>query len=435
MDSLMNLIFEGVNMMWLEMNTTTQLETTISMTPQLSQSIQMLKMTSEELEEFLNKMEESNPLIDVEKVSLAYNDKKSLVKSNELDYTNLQTEKSYLDDVYEEISLHRGTMEEITLLKKALKNIDERGYLPNALEIFTPKEYEFVLKFFRGNEFIGLGAVDLKHYLHLQCDYYYAGNEVLKGMIEYLQLVAEKRWNRLEEKLKVSKEELKTNFKKLKTLPIRQFYNVNGQVEYAYPDVIVKEIQGELIFHLNPWYAPKIASKQISIDSMNAEEIAKVKAWEMESNWIKKAVEQRRLTMNEIMKFLIMYQQELFKKGRKYVKPLLLKEVADHINRHESTISRAIHNKFVQTDWGIILLKDLFSTRITQSTGQTLSKEHIKYLVKEIIEGENKTAPLSDQKIAQLLKDKYNFSIARRTVTKYREEWNLPASNNRMEFS
>jgi len=138
---------------------------------------------------------------------------------------------------------------------------------------------------------------------------------------------------------------------------------------------------------------------------------------------------QRRENLYKITEFLVNYQSEFVRKGKEYLKPLILKDVAEVVGLHESTVSRIVSSKYVQLPTGLVPLKSFFSTKLTSSSGD-ISTERVKYMIAELIEKEDKRKPLSDQKIADILRSK-GINVARRTVTKYREQLNIPDSRNR----
>src|SRR5699024_7469086 len=148
--------------------------------------------------------------------------------------------------------------------------------------------------------------------------------------------------------------------------------------------------------------------------------------------WLQTSIEQRRSTILKIMRVIVARQADFFKKGFRYLKPLTLKDVADEIDMHESTVSRATANKIIQTPVGIFELKQLLSTKISSTHHEENSQAEVKNRIKELMEKEDKFKPLSDQKIANCLKEQ-QINISRRTVAKYREEMFILSSSKRKE--
>ncbi|HEV09059.1 MAG TPA: RNA polymerase sigma-54 factor, partial [Sulfurihydrogenibium azorense] len=140
-------------------------------------------------------------------------------------------------------------------------------------------------------------------------------------------------------------------------------------------------------------------------------------------------IQQRRENLQKLVDFLVNYQKEFILNGKEYLKPLTLKDVSKQIGLHESTISRLVNSKYIQTPNGVIPLKTFFSNKASKESGD-VSSNYVKYLIKEIIENEDPKKPYSDNDIVDILKQK-GISVARRTVTKYREELNIPDSRKR----
>jgi len=147
-----------------------------------------------------------------------------------------------------------------------------------------------------------------------------------------------------------------------------------------------------------------------------------------------KALDSRYSNLYKVGEAILKYQKEFLEKGIKFLKPLTLKDVAEEVHLHESTISRIINQKYVQTPKGLFPLKFFFSIGYKSKEGEELSAKAIKDYIREIINGENPSKPLSDSAISKILKEKYGINIARRTVTKYREELQIPSIRERKIF-
>lgn len=148
-----------------------------------------------------------------------------------------------------------------------------------------------------------------------------------------------------------------------------------------------------------------------------------------------KSIEQRKSTLYSVLKEIVDYQKDYFNNGIKYLKPMTLKDIADKIEIHESTVSRAIREKYIYTDRGIVKIKDLFTTGISSenSSSDSMSSSSVKTKIKELVENENARNPLSDQKICDVLNSQ-GMNISRRTVAKYREEMNIKSSSKRKRY-
>src|SRR5699024_9902001 len=210
-------------------------------------------------------------------------------------------------------------------------------------------------------------------------------------------------------------------------------------IEYLNPDIIVDidEDTGDFQVYLNDNYVPEVRfNRDYSNEIASAEQQVSqyVNNHFRRYQWLQNSIQQRRNTILKIMKVLLIEQQDFFTDGLKALKPLTLKEVADLIEMHESTVSRATANKVVQTPQGSFELRKLFSTSLSTASGEKASQTTVKMMLKDIVDKEEKYKPLSDQKIADLLKEDQGVKISRRTVAKYRSELNIPSSTRRKEI-
>lgn len=216
-------------------------------------------------------------------------------------------------------------------------------------------------------------------------------------------------------------------------------------IEYVVPDIYIKDIGGELAVHLNNEGVPSLkvstmykelfvkSKKEASAEENEANEYMQDKLRSAE--WLIKSIENRQKTIEKVANAIIRYQPEFFKKGVAYLKPMILKDIANEIGVHESTVSRVTTNKFVHTPLGIFELKFFFNAGIGgKNGGIDIAGESLKLKIKELIANENSKKPLSDQKIADLL-SKSDIKVARRTVAKYREGMDILSSSKRKSAS
>src|SRR5690625_1897631 len=283
---------------------------------------------------------------------------------------------------------------------------------------------------------IGIGAINLVDCLRIQLDYYYPDEDLAKKIVlYYLTELAHKRWQVISTKENVSLQEIDNAFKVIKSLNPKPIRGINEEaVNFVTPDIIVKydeEIKS-FIIKLNDHYIPDIQFNQISSpESSNENEY--IENQFKKYQWLKNSIEQRRQTITKIMHVLLNKQEEFFYQGLKSLNPLTLKEVANLIDMHESTVSRATDNKIIQTPCGTYELKKLFSTRLNSATGEDVSQTQVKNVLTSLVKNENKYKPLSDQKLAERIEDVEGIKISRRTIAKYRDELNVPSSSKRKE--
>jgi RNA polymerase sigma-54 factor len=206
---------------------------------------------------------------------------------------------------------------------------------------------------------------------------------------------------------------------------------------YVIPDLIVDKIDDEYIVFANDTNLPRLrlsrAYREVARDrgKFTGENKEFISAKLNSANWMIQAIEQRRQTMLKVMKFIVDRQREFFEKGVQYLRPLTLREVAEHIDMHESTVSRVTNEKFCQTPRGVFPLKYFFSSGLSTSSGEDISARGVKDKIKNLVDGEDDKKPLTDQAIVRLLDDD-GVKIARRTVAKYRDQLGiLPARMRR----
>lgn len=240
--------------------------------------------------------------------------------------------------------------------------------------------------------------------------------------------------------LDINEEELDTLYSYLKTLTPYpgQLYS-SGPDEFVIPDISVRQVDGELLFKLNDESLPALrinpefSELGSELQGRKSEEAKEATAFIQQS--IKDAtnligqVQLRNQTLRKVGLALVKYQRDFFLYGPRFLKPLTLKVIADEVSLHETTISRISQAKWIDTDWGILPIKSLFSNAVSTTSGNTddLSKNAVKEIVREIIEAHEGPKALSDQKISDMLKER-GISVARRTVAKYRGELNIDSS-------
>ena len=225
--------------------------------------------------------------------------------------------------------------------------------------------------------------------------------------------------------------------KTLEPKPGRSFSG-GDSVRYIVPDVIVEKVDGEYVVMSNESSIPHLMVSPyyttLSKEAKNDEELSKYLTDKFNSAlWLIKSIEQRKRTIYNVVSAVVEHQKEFLDKGSKYMKTLTLKQVADDIGMHESTVSRSVNGKYMQTPRGIFEIKYFFSSGITAGSGEGVPSNSIKAMIKEIIDGEDTAKPYSDQDIVGLLSEK-GIEISRRTVAKYREGMNILSSSKRRRF-
>ncbi|MBI5183669.1 MAG: RNA polymerase factor sigma-54 [Nitrospinae bacterium] len=330
-------------------------------------------------------------------------------------------------------------------------NIDSDGYLKSELTEIAEMcnvevgKVEEVLKLIQTFDPSGVGARDIKECLILQVENIGGesdGSVVVKNIIErYLDQLDERHFLKIAKGLKISIEEVIRGVKFIRTLDPKPGRRFNSEdVEYIIPDIIIVKTRDDyqIIFNdegiptlrINPFYRGILKSKSRSDP---AREYLENKF--RSALWLIKGIEQRRQTIYKVVKSIIKFQRGFLDKGLPYLKPLILRTVADDINMHESTVSRVTTNKYVHTPQGIFELKFFFHSGINSvGGGDMMSSVMVKDMIKKMVSEEDPTNPIIDEQIAEMIR-KRGIDIARRTITKYRKEIRiLPANRRRKIF-
>ena len=300
---------------------------------------------------------------------------------------------------------------------------------------------EYAVKLLQSMEPVGIGARNLRECLELQIDRIGVTDVYLYKIIdEYLELLAENKFNIIAKELDIDvkkAQEYGDIIKSLNPKPSCGFYT-GEEVKYIVPDAYIKKIDKEYYIVMNDELGPKLTInavyKEILKNDTDKEAVEYVKEKLNSAVFLIKSIEHRKTTIYRVLEKILELQRDYFDLGKTYLKPMTLKEIANSLEMHESTISRAIRDKFIYTDRGTIKIKDLFTTGISSNiSGEDISTNIIKNSIKELIENEDKKSPISDQVICAIL-NKKDMNISRRTVAKYREEMGIKSSKGRKRF-
>lgn len=442
------------------------------MTPELRQAIQLLQFTSQELNEYLEKQIEENPLLELENTVEDYENiddfankkeeidwKEYIGKEDDISYRP-QVDKnvkeysfenfisyspSLRDNLFFQLNVLEISQEDKKIGEILIESIDENGYLMTSVEQVAmdlnidSERIENVLSLIQGFEPLGVGARSLKECLLIQIREDENRHPEAEKVVEYyLEDVAYNRLSKIAKELNMDIEEVQNICDYIKTLepkPGRSF-NDGDQVKYITPDATIEYIDGEYIIILNDVTGPRLNINNFYKELMRKGKDEKATEYLTEklnsAMWIIKSIEQRRMTIYKVVESILKFQKDFFEIGERGLKPLTLNEVAEDIQMHESTVSRATNGKYVQTPRGLYELKFFFSSGLTTSGGE-MSSTSIKSMIKDLIEQENPKKPYSDQKISDILKAK-GINISRRTVAKYRDELEIPSSTARRRY-
>ncbi len=382
-------------------------------------------------------------------------------------------DESYAPVAPSRVSLSEHLMEQLSYLdvddnlvrlgEEIIGNLDEDGYLKQDIRVLVDElrvldqidipleKAEWLLKSIQVFDPVGIASRNLKECLLVQLQnssydpyYSYLAEQMLKEHFEDFTL---KRYDALRNKMQLSQETLRSVLDIIQRLnPKPGEGNItDAESNQIIPDFIIEKDNEDFIVSLNDRSLPSVTVSRTYLEmlqqnkgkrsqSPREKNTYKFLREKFESaRWFIACIEQRRETLLKVMRSILERQYEFFDRGPKWLKPMIYKDVAEDINMDISTISRVVNGKYVQSPMGIHELKYFFSEGLSTESGEEVSNKQIKERIKEIIEEENKSQPLSDDSIADMLKEE-GVHIARRTVAKYREQLRLPVARLRKEL-
>lgn len=426
-----------------------QQTTKLVMTNELRQAISLLQYSSAELDQFLQEQATENPLLSVESFSVESTRKKkknspsSGQPSSKMEQQELRM--TIHDHLQKQIGLLKIGSEEKQIINYLILSIDKSGYFTGNIEEIGDRfsvptsVVESLLGKIQECEPVGVGARNLRECLLIQLKNLPERNPLAEEVVaNYLQILADRKWKDIAAKLNVPIEEIQAVFDFIQTLDPRPASSFNEDISnYIVPDMIIKKEQEDLVISFNERLMPSIrvdSSYEPIIGQKDNEAYKYLREKMDQVHFLKRAFEQRLETMQKVMKAIIDHQREFFLKDNAKLKPLTMKDIAQMIDVHESTVSRTVNGKYVQTSKGVFELKYFFTSTIQTEDLEDASSKEVKEAMKTIVDGENKKKPLSDQQIAAILKEKYGYHISRRTVAKYRDQLGILASSKRKRY-
>ncbi len=352
--------------------------------------------------------------------------------------------RTMLEDLLEQLRMLPLTPRQYSAAAFLAGNLDHNGYLQGDLEelahaVETSKgELEKALAILHKLEPTGIGCRNLQECLMLQLQKIDEAPslavEIVKG---YLPAAADGRYRYIAARLDCDEKAVEEAVEFIRTLNPKpgSIFGEGEETRYIVPDVIVEKVDNLYVVMGNDSSIPQLTVspfyQQILRSGTGDEQLsAFIKGKIEKAYWLIRSIEQRRLTLFRVSQQIVDIQKPFLDSGIKCLKPLTLKEVALNIGVHESTVSRATANKYIQTPRGLFPLKFFFSSGISGSSGTDFSSHSIKTYIRELVESEDPERPLSDQALAEMLQEK-GIEISRRTVAKYREEISIPASYKR----
>jgi len=370
---------------------------------------------------------------------------------------------SFHEFLYEQLGMVKLTEEQSQLAEYVIGNIDDDGYLRRDLsaisddlafnlnmEVSEDELYK-ILKVIQEFDPPGVGARDLRECLLLQLSKKHGDIQITahKILYDFFEEFTKKHYSKIQIKLDLSDKDLKDAIDlilKLNPKPGSSYSNpLNKSNQHIVPDFILENIDGELILSLNQRNVPDLKINDTYLEMLRAlgqnhkeknkkEALQFVKEKLDSAKWFIDALQQRQTTLLITMSEIINLQHEYFQNGDETkLRPMILKDIAERTNLDISTISRVSNSKYIQTHFGIYPLKYFFSEGLQKDDGEEVSTREIKKILQDCIDNEDKSKPLTDDKLALILKKK-TYNIARRTVAKYREQLGIPVARLRKEL-
>jgi RNA polymerase sigma-54 factor len=353
-------------------------------------------------------------------------------------------EKNLYEHLNEQLNYTRLTEDELKIGQYLIGNIDDNGFLtvdiPDTAEALSVSEESVwkVLSVIQGFDPAGIGARNLRESLLIQLN-----NKNMVGTLPYL--IVSKYFDRLDRLshsqisrlLKVPQERVQKAFDEIKQLvPKPALGRFSRPAAPILPDLIVEQVDGEFVvlnndrnlpkLHVSTAYRDMLKDKDKSSDSTKKY----IKEKLDQARWLINSINQRRSTMQKVMQAIVSRQKEFFEFGESRLKPLRMEEIAEEVGMNVATICRVANEKYVQTPMGVFEIKYFFNSGVAKEDGEELARRNVKKRIEEIIKAEDTSKPLPDQKIKEIL-EKESIKIARRTVSKYREELGIKSARFR----
>lgn len=429
-----------------------EIKTSLKLTASMTQSIKTLQLSSQELDAYISNELQENPFLikeePEEEIGKLY-DKRISTKNREtsLDYdfiSNIESKISLKEHLLMQISTVIADPNEKLIGGYITDLLDENGYLhTQSLEIaehlkIPEKMVEDIILQLQKLDPSGVYARGLSECLKIQLQEQGAYNQIFSLIMDNLQLVANGENQKLAKICKIEASEMISYIRCLKKLEPKPGRNFSPEiVNFKIPDVkIMVSDKGELVIISNKESMPALyANKEYYKEIKN--KITKIEEQNLTSDMMKnatniaKAVEMRSKTIILVAEALAKEQEEFFRRGVLYLKPLTLAKIAEMTGHNESTISRATSNKYIETPYGVLEMKYFFSSGVrSKYSKEEVSSHKVKELIKTLIDDEDKARPMSDDELAIMLKQ-FNIIIARRTIAKYREAIKIPTSSKR----
>lgn len=427
----------------------------LAMTQELTQAIALLQYSAQELTEFLEAKTMENPFIQLEvsEMKALQSKEKAKARKGKIDrkedknwVEHLADHSQTLTDYLKmQLSLMPMSADQKRILDFLLYNMDENGYMSITVEEAAKmcrcgeEAAQEALQLIRDLEPAGVGAANLQDCLLLQLERMEGVPLLVPAVIQnYFVEFAEKNWRVVAKKLNVNVKEIQevADFiQKLNPRPGARFHY--EPPTYVRPDLTVALKHDSIEVHLLEDETPKIVFQKDYFNELAGHKDKQLKEFMKDKHkdylWLLKSLEQRKRTIQRVGLKIVEKQKDFFFFGPSRLQPLTMKEIADELEIHESTVSRAVRGKYMQTPYGTYELKTFFPAGLSGGTEETASAAQVKSKITELVNGEDKKKPLSDQEISNQLKEE-GWKVSRRTVAKYRDQLLIPSSSKRKRY-
>jgi len=457
----------------LEVKLTPKLTYKLRLSPQMKLSLNLLQLPLAQLKEYIKEEIEKNPLLESFEDAASKEAASSKEKLDEIlkKIENRENKESESDILWTEedgdkkqyreslistpltlqehlsrqLHLFANSEDERKVGESIIGNINDNGYLDCPIDEIaesnktTKSQVEKVLALIHTFDPIGVGARDLKECLWLQLRAKEEENSLAGQIVDkYLPFLEKKRYEYIAKKLKRSVEEIKNAIKEIAKFEPKPGCSFNQEItQRLIPDAILRKNKDGYEVIPNDWELPRFSLNAKYKEMLKKNDTpTEVKEYLQErlkaGRSLIDAVNKRKETIQKIIEEIVYAQKDFLDNGATHFKPLTLSQIADRIGKHKSTVSRAISNKYVQTPYGILELRDFINSGVKQENGELFSSKTIKAKIKTLIESEKRKKPLSDLEISNCLKQE-EILVSRRTITKYRHQLKILPSKSRRE--
>jgi RNA polymerase sigma-54 factor len=426
----------------------------LAMTQELTQAIALLQYSAQELSSFLENKALENPLLQVENNHiqpinpLIDRNRRKHTKSTENDWIEQIAAKSTSneDQLLNQLNLRKYSSIQLKIIKYLIENLDVNGYLtsgPEEIAHLLGVQLELVeesIIVIQTLEPAGIGARNLQECLLIQLERENLKDDMALTILTYYFIpFAEKKWKQIAKELQIPLQKIQEIFDTIQQLNPRPGALLEKEnASYIIPDAIVERFGDGFSVRLCDDILPKISFNDHYYQKLTTTKDSQVSRFLQEKvqdyQWIMKSIEQRKETLTRVVGKIVEKQTSFFENGKEYIVPMTMKEVAGELEIHESTVSRAVKEKFVQTPIGTFPLKSFFTSTIQTVSNESTSSSQVKNVIASMINSEDKQHPLSDQEIVEKLKTSQGIVVSRRTVAKYRDQMGIASSSKRKRF-